>query len=123
MLGGRCRNCTARIPWRYPMVEALTGLLFFLYTYGLGPGLGAVKGCIFGALIVGLVFDDLEERIMPDEFTLGGALVVIALAFFVPLRDVMAHVLFSLFDLHPPERLMSMVEAAAGGAIPAGCRW
>ena len=26
LLGGRCRNCKERIPWRYPLVELLTGL-------------------------------------------------------------------------------------------------
>jgi leader peptidase (prepilin peptidase)/N-methyltransferase len=28
LLRGRCRTCGARIPWRYPAIELLTGLLF-----------------------------------------------------------------------------------------------
>jgi leader peptidase (prepilin peptidase)/N-methyltransferase len=27
LLRGRCRHCKAAIPWRYPLVEATTGLL------------------------------------------------------------------------------------------------
>lgn len=44
-LGGRCRFCQAPISARYPIVEAVTGLLFVLYYVmffmaGFGPGVG-----------------------------------------------------------------------------------
>ncbi len=36
LLGGRCRHCKASYSFRYPLIEALTGLLF-VYTYFLYP--------------------------------------------------------------------------------------
>src|SRR5687767_1656449 len=46
-LRGRCRQCNARISWRYPLVELLTGAFFFIITWQFGPSVMAVKLCIF----------------------------------------------------------------------------
>src|SRR5437868_3257010 len=80
LLGRKCRNCAAAIPWRYPTVELLTGAAFFfaVYKYGVTPI--ALKLAIFAAMQIALIFTDLEARILPDEFTLGGTLVGILLA-------------------------------------------
>ena len=43
--------------------------------------------CVFAALLVALIFCDLEERILPDELTLGGALAGLVFALFVPTPD------------------------------------
>ena len=72
MLGRRCRHCRQPIPVRYPIVEALTAVLFFVFVAALGPKLAALKFCLFAALLVGMIFSDFEELILPDEFTLGG---------------------------------------------------
>ncbi|HXM44201.1 MAG TPA: prepilin peptidase, partial [Bryobacteraceae bacterium] len=73
LLRGRCRHCKAPISVRYPVVELMTGGLFFVFVWRLGAGVPAVKFCLLSALLVGLTFSDLEARILPDEFTLGGA--------------------------------------------------
>jgi len=72
VLAGRCRHCGVRISPRYPLVEFLTGLLFFYQVSMLGPTVAALKMCVFCAICVALIFCDLEKRILPDEFTLGG---------------------------------------------------
>src|SRR5271154_237031 len=67
LLKGRCRNCGKPILARYPIVEALTGVLFFSFVGTFGLTLAASKFCLLSALLVGMIFADLEERILPDE--------------------------------------------------------
>ncbi len=51
----------------------MTGALFFYFIYGRTASRRlAIKMCVFSALLVGLLFSDLEERILPDELTKGG---------------------------------------------------
>ena len=83
LLKGQCRACAAKISWRYPLVELLTAAAFFASFQIAGPGLLAIKLCVFSAIQIALIFSDLEERILPDEFTLGGILVGIVFSWFV----------------------------------------
>src|SRR3954469_18296550 len=53
LLRRRGRHCQKPIPLRYPMVEALTGFLFFSLVAVLGPTLLAFKFCLLAALLVG----------------------------------------------------------------------
>jgi leader peptidase (prepilin peptidase)/N-methyltransferase len=64
-------------------VEPLTGTYFFIAVYVLGVTAQGIKACIFGAIVIALIFSDLEERILPDEFTIGGAIAGIVMAIFV----------------------------------------
>jgi leader peptidase (prepilin peptidase)/N-methyltransferase len=70
-LGGRCRHCHERISVRYPIVELATGLAFAVCVAALGLSLPALKYSIFSAILITLIASDLEERILPDEFTAG----------------------------------------------------
>jgi leader peptidase (prepilin peptidase) / N-methyltransferase len=120
LLGGRCRHCSAKIPVRYPTVELLTATLFTVTLWRMGIGLPALKWCVFEAIMVGLLFCDLEERILPDEFTLGGAVLGLLLAMVVPLEWGYAHLfLASRMD----EPWTSLVEAAAGAVVASGMLW
>jgi len=123
VLGGRCRYCHARISFRYPVVELLTGLLFFYWVYTRGVSGVAIKMCVFSALVVGLIFSDLEERILPDEMTLGGVALGLIFARFVKVDDISAEPIFWLLRVQPPDRVRSIVEAAVGAALPAFFLW
>jgi leader peptidase (prepilin peptidase) / N-methyltransferase len=120
LLRGRCRHCGTRIAFRYPLVEILTALLFAVYVALLGLTLPALKHCIFTAILITLIFSDLEERILPDEFTLGGTLVGIVLAFFV-LMPTQLSLLFLPFSIKPLWRSVS--EAAIGAGVSSGTIW
>ncbi|MDQ6708317.1 MAG: prepilin peptidase [Acidobacteriota bacterium] len=122
-LRARCRHCGTRISVRYPLVELLTGLLFAYFAWHLGLTLIAAKYCVLTAILVALVFSDIEERILPDEFTLGGIAIGLVFAFFVPVPDVVAHAIFSLSDISLGNRALSMAEAALGVVLPAGSLW
>jgi leader peptidase (prepilin peptidase)/N-methyltransferase len=88
MLRGRCRDCKARISWRYPAVELAVGVWFFLAAarlyevrYNLAiDGWVLVPGetvrtfgiAILGFLLIGLMVMDWKTHRLPDAFTLTG---------------------------------------------------
>jgi len=126
LLGARCRHCRARISWRYPVVELATGALFFYFIYTFGLTVLAVKMCVFSALLVGLIFSDLEERILPDEMTKGGIVLGLIFAWFVPLEDLGGQGILGLLwmaGLHVPPRWDSVAQAAIGAAVPSFFLW
>lgn len=122
VLGGRCRHCKARISARYPLVEALTGALFAAIVAMHGLGIVAAKLCVFTAMTVALIFCDLEKRILPDEFTIGGTVVGLGFALFVR-PDVVLHEVLSIFGVEWPEWALNLAESAFGGAFLAGTLW
>jgi leader peptidase (prepilin peptidase)/N-methyltransferase len=85
LLGARCRHCRKPISWRYPLIEALTGLatLAVVQRFGAGPA-GLVYVAFVAALIAASVID-LEFQIIPDEISLGGLAVGLAASALVPI--------------------------------------
>jgi len=83
-LRGRCRTCHARISVQYPLVEAATAALFLAayYAFGLTPLL-PVRLAFACAMIV-LFAIDLEHQILPNEITLPGIVIGLALSIFLP---------------------------------------
>lgn len=119
-LRGHCRHCAKPIPLRYPLVEALTGVLFFVFVLVLGPTLAALKLCVFSALIVGLVFADLEERILPDELTLGGVGLGLVFSLLVPFHETFSGV---FLPPHWSHTWISLAESALGALLPGLLLW
>jgi leader peptidase (prepilin peptidase) / N-methyltransferase len=120
LLGGRCRHCGCSISARYPAVELITGLLFFYFVRLLGPSPQAVKMCVFSAMLLALVFSDLEKRLLPDEFTLGGTLVGFAFAAFLEPTDITAQALLWLMGISVEGRVAWLAESVMGAVLPAG---
>jgi len=75
MLGGRCRECRARISIRYPIVELVTMGLFVLHgaTFGWTPLL--IPRLAFACAMVVLFAIDLEHHLLPNAITLPGIVV------------------------------------------------
>ena len=78
-LGGRCRDCRARIPVRYPLVEMLTGVVFVFAPEGGDPALVVSRLFLLSLLLV-LAMTDWEEMVLPDVLTLPGAALGLVLA-------------------------------------------
>jgi leader peptidase (prepilin peptidase)/N-methyltransferase len=123
VLAGRCRHCGAKISPRYPLVEFLTGMLFFYQVSTLGPTVAALKMCVFSAIAVALVFCDLEKRILPDEFTIGGIVLGLIFAIFVPVPDITAQAVLWMAGAELPAWMHSIAESALGAALPAFFLW
>ncbi|HWD99018.1 MAG TPA: prepilin peptidase [Bryobacteraceae bacterium] len=118
MLRGRCRHCGVRISWRYPLVEALTAAAFFYFVRrGGGFTAEALKNCLFSAILIALVFSDLETLLLPDELTLGGLVAGLAISWFVPTPDAIPGGYFQ------SARVASFLAALAGAAVPAFALW
>ena len=80
LLRGRCRNCKARISARYPLVEALTGILFAGAAYEVGLGLELVSALALILTLIALAGTDLEHRLLPNLIVGPAALVGFALS-------------------------------------------
>jgi leader peptidase (prepilin peptidase)/N-methyltransferase len=72
LLRGKCRHCRAPISPRYPLVEALTGLIAMLLfrRYGFHPQL--LVEFVFASILIIITFIDLDTYTIPDVFSLTG---------------------------------------------------
>ena len=73
-LRGRCRACGISIPWRYPLVEALTAGLFLAAYEAFGPTADAAVAAVLLAALVAITAIDLQYQIIPDVVSLPGIL-------------------------------------------------
>ena len=79
-LRGKCRWCHKPISVQYPVIEALVGVLFGVSVLAYGPSLHAVSAALFGTLLLGIAITDARHYLIPDEFSLGGLVLGLALA-------------------------------------------
>ena len=69
-LGGRCRCCKSKISARYPIVEAMTGLLSGLVAWHFGFGIAGLSALILLWGMIALTFIDADTQLLPDSITL-----------------------------------------------------
>jgi leader peptidase (prepilin peptidase)/N-methyltransferase len=72
LLGRRCRACAIPISWRYPIIEATTGVLFGAAFVRFGATPHFVAAMILLAALVAITAIDLQHQIIPDAITLPG---------------------------------------------------
>jgi leader peptidase (prepilin peptidase)/N-methyltransferase len=123
VLRTRCRQCGARIHWRYPVVEAITAICFAYVVDRSGLSVEAAKYCVFAAILIALVFCDLDMLILPDEFTIGGFFIGLVFALFTPVPDTTFHLIASLLGALPGPRMGMLGEALLGAIVPSGFIW
>lgn len=124
LLGARCRNCRSSIHWRYPLVELLTGLLFAAAVWKWGVSGMAVKVMVFAAMQMGMIFSDLETRLLPDELTKGGIVIGMAASFLVPIENGFFAAMMNVMGAGQSDpRIVSLVEAGFSAAIVSGAMW
>jgi leader peptidase (prepilin peptidase) / N-methyltransferase len=80
LLRGRCRSCRAPISAQYPLIELATALIWVAAAVRFGLDLEALRSAIFLTLLLGIAMTDAKAMVIPDQFSLGGALVGLVLA-------------------------------------------
>jgi len=83
LLLGRCRYCKYPIPWRYPAVEALLGVLSLALFIRYGLSYQYILFIIFVASLVTIGFIDLNHRIIPDVLSLSGIIIGLVASFII----------------------------------------
>lgn len=72
LLRGRCRHCKWPIPWMYPLVEALFGLLSLSLFIRYGVGFQYLLLFLFTGTLLVISFIDFGHQIIPDVLSLPG---------------------------------------------------
>src|SRR5205823_4103104 len=88
-----------------------------------GVSVEAAKYCVFAAILIALVFCDLDMLILPDELTIGGFFTGLVFAFFTPVPDTSFHLVAGLLGVLPGPRAGMLGEALFGAIVPAGSIW
>jgi leader peptidase (prepilin peptidase)/N-methyltransferase len=79
LLRGRCRHCGDRISIRYPIVEALTGVLFVVVGLKIGIEPELLPSLALVLTLVAAAETDLEHRIIPNRLLAPAAVAAIVL--------------------------------------------
>ena len=97
LLGGKCKNCSARVSFRYCFVELLTSVLFLTAWFTFA---GSFDSVFYGknhsnpqvvlvawaliSLLICASFIDIEHQIIPDRINKIGIIVAVVSAFIFP---------------------------------------
>ena len=83
-LRGHCRHCQAKISWQYPLIEAVTGILFGVFYQVFGP---TPQGFLYLYLTLALMVQsviDLRYKIIPDGITLPAIVIGLVVSAIFP---------------------------------------
>lgn len=69
-LRGKCSACKTPISWRYPIIELVTGALFFYCIWHWGLTQTGLAWCCFSATLLSLSMIDWDTTLLPDDMTL-----------------------------------------------------
>jgi leader peptidase (prepilin peptidase)/N-methyltransferase len=98
------------------------GLFLGCYAY-FGLTLATLKYCVFGFLLLGLIFTDAETKLLPDKLTLPGLGLGLGFSLVVPVNDVASQFLPGMLNLPVSAefaaQLMSLLDSLLGAALGA----
>jgi leader peptidase (prepilin peptidase)/N-methyltransferase len=69
-LRGRCASCGVPISMRYPIIEALTGILTAAVAWKFGYGWATGAAILLTWFLIALTFIDVDHQLLPDSLTL-----------------------------------------------------
>jgi len=105
VLRGKCAHCKMPVSARYPVIEAVTGMLTALIIFKLGANWAGIGGMLLLWSLIALTMIDYDTQLLPDQITL-------------PL--VWAGIIFSMIPhsgVFPATDLQSSIFGAIGGYL------
>lgn len=83
-LRGKCAFCKQKISWRYPLIEALNGVLYVLVFNCFGLTTPTIVFFLFSSALVTITFIDFDHQIIPDVISIPGIFIGFSCSFFLP---------------------------------------
>lgn len=124
ILRARCRQCKKKISARYPLIEALSGLVSVLLylKYGIGVEWFIYLG--FSSALLVLAFIDLDHRILPDPITLNGIWIGVLASVYLAQPSPLVARLLRMAGLETANpRIIALVASLLGMAVGGGLLW
>lgn len=117
LLRGKCKTCRAPISPRYPIIEAVSGLLCGFAAYHFGFGLAAVGAMLLIWALLALAAIDLDTQFLPDDITLplvwAGLIFNLGVAF-ATLHDALLGAVFGYLVLWTVYWLFKLITGKEG---------
>ncbi len=83
---GRCRYCKEKYSIRYPLVELLTGILFYISYLVFGHSYLNIFGLILTSVLIIVTFIDIDHQIILDRFSI--IIIVLSIIYHFIYRDI-----------------------------------
>jgi leader peptidase (prepilin peptidase)/N-methyltransferase len=115
-LRGRCRACGGMISWRYPIVEAVTALMFALAAWRSTSPADLLLAWLFLSTLIVITGMDLEHQVIPDRITLPA----IAVGFLTSFLGTRVSWLDSLLGILGGGGILFAVIVLSGGGMGGG---
>ena len=80
VLRGKCRWCAEPISAQYPLAELATALIWAGVVAAYGLSWEAARGGMFLTILFGIAISDARFYIIPDQFSVGGAVLGVAMS-------------------------------------------
>ncbi len=93
VLGGKCSRCKTAISARYPLIEALTGLLSAIVAWHFGFDWACLGALLLTWSLITISFIDIDHQLLPDSITLPLMWLGIIFSFFTVYTDLHASVI------------------------------
>ena len=123
ILQGKCKYCKHPFSPRYPLVEALTGLILLALYIKFGYSLTTLFWFVFISILIIISFIDIDYQIIPDIFSLPGIVIFATSPLFVPeisFTDSILGILLgggSLYLIALTYYVLKKIEGMGGGDI------
>ena len=124
LLGARCRHCKKPISARYPLIEALSGVISALLYLKYGLGLEWFIFLVFSGSLVVLAFIDLDHRILPDPITLNGIWLGVIISVYLGRPSSLVSRIVRLIGIDVTnQRVVALIASLLGITMGGGLLW